>query len=362
LIYRVIRFGLIVGLLSIINLAFAQRFNCAETLNQAQQQFDDGHLYSIPSVLKPCLDNGFNKTQKIEAFLILTRTYLLIDDPISAEDSYLKLLALDPEYRIDRENDPVDIVYLDEKFTTTPIFILFGRIGLNASNASEISNYGVDNTDLTRESYNAVLGFNIGGGTELNITDNFSFGLELDFSSKAYEYKNTLFEGDLQTLIERQTSLEVPVFVKYRTHFNKIQPFVYGGISFQYLLSANAEVSLIDRYITGEGDVTEFSITGPNENLNDMRNSFNKNIIGGIGLNYRIGYSYIFVDARYSFGMNNIVKSDKQYSSRSLLYNYAFVDDFKRINTVSLSFGYIKPLYKPRKIQKGGNFFKRIFN
>ncbi|MTI38954.1 hypothetical protein, partial [Fulvivirga lutimaris] len=174
-----IRFSLIVGLLSILNPAFAQRSNCAETLNQAQQQFDDGHLYSIPSILKPCLDNGFNKTQKIEAFLILTRTYLLIDDPISAEDSYLKLLALDPEYKIDRENDPVDIVYLDEKFTTTPIFILFGRIGLNASNASEISNYGVDNTDLTRESYNAVLGFNLGGGTELNITDNFSLGLEM---------------------------------------------------------------------------------------------------------------------------------------------------------------------------------------
>ncbi|MTI38016.1 hypothetical protein E1140_00790 [Fulvivirga lutimaris] len=93
-----------------------------------------------------------------------------------------------------------------------------------------------------------------------------------------------------------------------------------------------------------------------------MRNSFNKNIIGGIGLNYRIGYSYVFIDARYSFGMNNIVKSEQQYSSRSLLYNYAFVDDFKRINTVSLSFGYIKPLYKPRKIQKGGSFLKRIFN
>lgn len=357
-----IRFGLIVGLLSIVNLTFAQRSNCAETLNQAQQQFDDGHLYTIPSILKPCLDNGFNKTQKIEAFLILTRTYLLIDDPISAEDSYLKLLALDPEYQIDRENDPVDIVYLDEKFTTTPIFILFGKVGLNASTASEIGNYGVDNTNFTQETYKAVLGFNLGGGTELNITDNFSLGLGLDFAFKAYEYKNTLFEGDLQTLIERQTSLEVPIFVKYRTHFNKIHPFVYGGMSFQYLLSATGEVNLIDRYITGEGDVTEFSITGPNENLGNMRNSLNKNLIAGLGLNYRIGYSYIFADIRYSFGMNNIVKSEEQYSNTSLLYNYAYVDDFKRINTVSLSFGYIKPLYKPRKIQKGGSFFKRIFN
>ena len=138
--------------------------DCSNTLERARAGFESGYLYTIPAILKPCLDNGFNKSQRIEAYLILTRTYLLIDDPISAESSYLKLLNEDPEYEINAEVDPVDIVYLNENFTTTPIFILSANFGLNSSNASIIQNYGVDNTDFSNESYKSSFGINFGVG------------------------------------------------------------------------------------------------------------------------------------------------------------------------------------------------------
>ena len=102
--------------------AKGQNSSCQEVLQQARESFDAGNFYEIPAKLKPCLDRGFNRSQRIQAYYLLTRTYLMIDDPISAENSYLELLRLDPEYDIDEDQDPIDIVYLSRKFTTTPIF------------------------------------------------------------------------------------------------------------------------------------------------------------------------------------------------------------------------------------------------
>ncbi len=355
------RFCLLVGVLFLLSkVSFAQRGNCAENLEEARQKFERGHLYSIPATLKSCLDNGFNKTQRIEAYLILTRTYLLIDDPISAEDSYLKLLGEDPEYDIDQQNDPVDIVYLSSKFTTTPIFIFFAKVGINSTGANSIGNYGVDNTTLSNESYSNLFGINIGGGLELNFNDHLSLGLELMLASRNYSYENKLFNGDFQELIERQTQIEAPFYFKYRAHFKKWHPFVYGGISFNYLLTSNGEVSLIDRFQTGEGDLSEFTVTGPEENLLKMRNTFTLSGIVGIGTSYRVGYNYVFADIRYNYGLNNIVNTENQYSNNTLLYKYGYVDDFKTLSSINVAFGFVWPIYKPRKIDSKKGFLSKL--
>ncbi|MEQ8924440.1 MAG: porin family protein [Fulvivirga sp.] len=356
------RLSIVWLLFAMCPLVVAQKVDCAYTLEQARSSFEKGHLYSIPSILKPCLDNGFNKVQKIESYLILTRTYLLIDDPISAEDSYLKLLKLDPEYAVDPDNDPVDIVYLNEKFTTTPIFILYAKGGLNFTNTSTIINFGVDNTELSNEEYSMGTGFNIGGGAELNLRDHLSFGLEVNFFNQRYNYKNTLFDGDVQEMLEIQSLLNIPVFIKYRMKFKDWHPYIYAGYSFSYLMGSRGELELKDLVISGEGNRSEISVTGPEENLIDLRNNLNHNLLGGIGVRYRVGYNYVFLDARYTWGMNNIVDEDNQYANQSLLYKYGMVDDYKRLTNVAISAGFIWPLYKPRKINEEKGLFRRVFD
>ena len=340
----------------------AQQVNCVETLNRARQNFADGHLYGIPAVLKPCIDNGFNKNQKIQAYWLLTRTYLIIDDPISAEDSYLKLLKLDPEYKVDQEKDPIEMVYLSEKFTTTPIFVLFVKAGFNFTWASVIHNYGVDNTNLSNEAYRGEAGFQLGGGAEWNITDHLSLGLEVNLANRRYGYSNNLFEVDDLDFLETQTSVNIPLFLKYRVTYDKFQPFLYIGQTQHVLVSASAEVSLTDRATSGEENLTEFPVTGPREDLDDLRDLFTRSLIGGIGFNYRVGYNYLVMDIRYQLGMENIIDINNQFSDPDLLYRYGFVDDDKKLNTLAVSVGFVKPLYKPRKIKRRKkNFFKRIF-
>src|SRR5271154_2886847 len=103
--------------------AGAQSTECEQTLNQATSEFTSGHFYEIPGLLKPCLDrNDFTNEQRVRAYLLLCQAYLIVDDPIAAEDSYLKLLKADPEYVATKEKDPIEIVYLSSKFTSTPIF------------------------------------------------------------------------------------------------------------------------------------------------------------------------------------------------------------------------------------------------
>lgn len=110
-----------------------QAGDCDQTLSHAETEFTAGHFYAIPALLQKCLSDGLSREQSIRAYLLLCQVYLIIDDPIAAEDSYLKLLDADPEYVTDEQKDPIDVVYLSKKFTATPIFTPHFRIGLNSS-------------------------------------------------------------------------------------------------------------------------------------------------------------------------------------------------------------------------------------
>lgn len=340
-----------------------QAQSCAETLNQARESFNAGHLYEIPALLKPCLDNGFNKDQKIEAYWLLTRTYLLIDDPISAEDSYLKLLKQDPEYLIDPARDPVDVVYLSRKFKTTPIFVVYGKVGGSLTSPVAINNFGTDNTSASRESYDSNLGIHIGAGGEVNINEHLSVGTELNFYTRSYKYSNILFNADKQTFIENQAGINLPLLVKYRWDFVKIRPYVYAGLGLDYLLSAKATVKLVDRVGSGSEDLTEIPVTGPEVNIKEQRSLLNRFAHIGAGVNYRLGYNYLVFDVRYMVGLSNIVDEGEQYNNSTLLYKYGYVDDDKRLNSLAVSVGFVKPLYKPRKIKKttAKGFFRKLF-
>src|SRR5258708_35440247 len=85
----------------------SQDTNCEQTLSQATAEFDAGRFYNLPSILKPCLDNGFSKEQKVRSYLLLTQSYLILHHPLSAEHSYLQLITADPEFAPNLAPNPV---------------------------------------------------------------------------------------------------------------------------------------------------------------------------------------------------------------------------------------------------------------
>ena len=79
-------------LFSCLRTASSQSGECDQTLSHAEAEFSAGHFYSIPSILQKCLEQGLSQEQSVRAYLLLCQAYLIIDDPLAAEDNYLKLL------------------------------------------------------------------------------------------------------------------------------------------------------------------------------------------------------------------------------------------------------------------------------
>ena len=95
-------------------------------------------------------------------------------------------------------------------------------------------------------------------------------------------------------------------------------------------------------------------------------------VLGG-GIKYKIGLDYIFADARYTFGLTNIVNPERRYADYSELQydqgtsmepltKYAHIEDDFRIHNLFISVGYIHPLYNPRKLKtaKTKSVFRKI--
>ena len=345
---------------------------CSEFLSEAQDSFEDGRFYGIPSLLKPCLDNGFTKEQKIQAYWILTQTYLLIDDPIGAEDSYLKLLHEDPEYQVDPVNDPIDVLYLSEKFITTPIFSFGVKAGLNFSDVAVINNYGVGNTTpgSISDQYTPKVGFQTGGIGKLNFNPSISLGLEVIYSFKSFLYESHLFDDpnipfdeDLLKSIESQNWIDIPIYLKYSFVKRRWRPNLYAGVALNFLFHAESEITLLNRLVDGEGIVSELPVSGPNVDFSEQRNFTNASLVLGGGINYKINLNYIFFDVRYMAGLNNLLNIENQYRQVGGNYSfetyarYGYVDDDFRLNNIAFSIGFVKPIYKPRKVKPKGSSF-----
>jgi hypothetical protein len=358
-----------IGLIFIFSfqLVTAQKLDCLQALSQAENEFNAGHFYGLSSILQECLEsNGFTDEQKVRAYSLLAQAYLLSDDPIAAEDSYLRLLKADPEYIADEIKDPVDIYYLSKKFTATPRFTptLF-RAGTNVSFMRIIQRVNTNSTpDSTDYKHTLKLGFQIGTGIDWNINDNFSVGAELNFAQRSFETTaNKIFGDDEQFITERQYWFDIPLYVKYAYHLGKIRPFGYVGFSANLLLADQAKLEYVNRtpaIESGESQ-TENRTLGADVNLKYKRNFINQSIVFGGGVRYKIGKDFIVVDLRYISGLTNVTntkrnfydtKSTGDYTMANTIGKYSVVGDYFRIDNLSLSVGFVKPLYDPRKIKK----------
>src|SRR6478609_2120977 len=222
--------------------AFSQNDSeCEQTLTHAQDEFDAGHFYGLPAILKDCLSK-FSTEQRVRAYLLLAQSYLLVDDPIAAEDSYLKLLSADPEYVADVSKDPIDIFYLSKKFTTTPIFTPHVRMGVNTSIYRLIHEVNTFSEPVKTE-HMLKPGIQLGGGLDWNINENLSLCGEVNYSRKSFQIKYTgNFGQDDLSYTEKQNWVDVPVYFKYADSEGKMRPFGYLGYSVNILFGPSAKV------------------------------------------------------------------------------------------------------------------------
>ena len=333
---------------------------CAERLSQAQEAFDNGHLYGIPALLSDCIEQGStSKQDKIEAFRLLTLTYLYIDDPIAAQNSFLALLKLDPEYRVDSTNH-IEIVHLSKEYITTPIVSGRVRLGANMTNIATIHENGSYDLNNNKEKYTAAFGFSAIGSFDVHFSKIISFSVESDLQYTAFKYDNTIFSSstgesnlkDEVALHEKAWSISLPVSIKLTYPGEIYYPYVYGGYSPNYNIITNTDAL----YTKREG-ISTTETEDNNLDISDLREDFSHSYIVGAGIMRRINYNYIFIDVRYKIGMNNRVVREEQFNlegeDKEAINKYALTylqqDNFFRENQLNITVGYVWPKYKPRK-------------
>jgi hypothetical protein len=351
----------VVVVFSSISASIGQSSECENTLNQATQEFSVGHFYGIPSLLAPCLSK-LTKEQSVKAYLLLTQVYLVIDDPIAAEGSYLKLLRADPEYIATEEKDPIDLVYLSKGFTTRPIITPRVFVGLNASIARTIASVNSDPVPIVAKQSLGV-GIQFGGGLDWNIDDHFSFCVDFSFNTKAFKsIRNGISVRDEQSLTESQTWLDVPLYLRYSRKFGKFDPYLYAGYSFNSLVGANGQAIFTSNSAFGSSVISEGTIP-----LLYKRNKSNSALVVGLGSSYKIGKNFITIDLRYMNGLTNLTNIENNYydaAGSSAVSNsitqYRLTGDIFKLDNFAISFGFRYPLYKPRKLHKNGQQFEGL--
>ena len=327
--------------------------DCEATLAIATAEFNAGRFFSLPSILQDCLDRGFTKEQQVRAYILLCQVYLINDNPDEAEASYIKLLQADPEYIATPAIDPIDVVYLSQKFTTRPVFTPNFKAGLSSSFVS-IIHAQATTQDSTNASNTLKLGWTIGGGIDWNMSDRLALSIDALVSSKSLQKtRSNIFDGDISNHTANLTWIDLPLFLKYQDYIGRWRPFAYAGYGFHFTLSSQAQLTYVN--VEGKKDV-ENEGTAPTEgseiNFTKKQNVFNRSLVFGGGMKYKIGKNYLFADLRLNLGLSNVTRVPQIGFADEELTRYNFINDLYRVNSIQLLVGYIIPYYNPR--MKGG--------
>jgi len=328
----------------------AQNNECEQTLSFASAEFEAGRFYGLPGILKSCLEKGFSKEQKIRAYLLLTQSYLILDDPAAAENSYLELLKADPEYLATPLHDPIDVYYLSKKFTSTAIFTPHFHAGANTSWPRTIHSLSTTSAidQLSKDKINKI-GFQAGADVDWNIDERWSLSLGAGYSRKSFKSDlNDNNQGYRSTFTETQDWIDIPLLLKYSLDSGKFRPFVYAGLSANLLVGAKLSPEGTD-YNMDPKLTNQQASKAPDQSISSMRNFFNSSLVLGGGYKYKVGKNFFYFDLRYMAGLTNIAKNG---GFNPLLVQFQYQSDYFRLDNLSISLGYVKPLYNPRKKKK----------
>ncbi len=323
--------------------------DCRKTLENAGKLYEQGMIDDIPEMLAPCMESGFTRTEKIEAYKLMIMVYLFNDDQFEAENTMVEFLKKFPEYEI-HPNDPVEFVYLFETYRTTSVFSINLTFGPNLTNPRIIEIYTAgDINNASLENYSGT-GFQIGLGIGKDISKNLRINLDLYYATKHYnfteEFGSVIYDEPVLSTItfnEKITGLDIPLTAVYEFNIpGNLNYFLRSGFGAGFINKASGTPKIEH----GEGLP---DVTGGDVDIINKRNPVSWFYVIGGGLKYKVPRGYFVVDARFNLGLNNIVNTGERYSASELWSKYHYIDDDFALNNVSLVVGYHFSFYQPRK-------------
>jgi hypothetical protein len=331
---------------------FSDSITCTQKLNKAKKVYESGNITQVESYLTKCIDEGFTKEEKMQALRLLILSYLFQDDHDKAEKNLLLLLKEDPEYVLNPAVDPAEFYELYNSYRTVPVINIGLMGGLNWTSVKEMQSYSVGSLSTNKADYKSRIGFQGGIVADILLHKKFQINTGALWSMKNFTYTDQFLYNNATTLTSKESQmwLDVPLALKYNIGNNKLKVFVLGGGTFGLLLNDNSNLSRLNT--DGTNAAKEGSLS-----FKQIRNPYTVSALLGVGVRYKVGYGYIFFDARYTIGLMNEANAKNRYFTKNgdNLYYYGYVSSDFKVNNLAFSVGYMKSLYKPKKIRQLGN-------
>jgi Outer membrane protein beta-barrel domain len=337
---------------------------CAQTLRSARSTYEQGRLHEVPKILEGCINSGdFTKSEQVEAYKLLTLSYIYLEEPEKADQAMLGLLNTDHFFELNPEVDPAEFQALYRKFRTHSLFRIGIKLGANTTFPNVITNYYVGDAAKGNGKYSLQPGFQAGIVFEKDLfktlnekgfVKKLTLAPEIFYVSRAT--KKTINNQFLQdsaknlsaassTATYNQSWLDLHAIVQYYLKNDKVKTIYVGlGPGVSYLLTST------ETDIT-QGQNGSFVVNGPAINNKSSFNSIAYSAIAVVGMRYRVGGIFLLADVRFQYGLKNVVNPATRTNPQSV-NNYAIpLDDYKQSN-VMVNIGFSYPYFKPKKLIK----------
>lgn len=327
--------------------ALAQTGSCSQTLRLARSIYESGRLHELPALLEPCLRSGFEQQDRIDAYRLLTLAYIYLEEPELADETMLKLLQTENEYRVNEDVDPAELVALYNTFRTTPIYRIGVKAGSNTTQPFVKSATPI--ADGTQE-YSYKFGFQGGVSAEIPVNKKFVLNPGIFFQIKSFGYTDLILKDNIQTESpETHNWISVPLLVQYQLDEGKN---LYNPGKPNFYLSAGVETGYLFRAeITPTTLQNEASPVPPTTyRIEQQLNRLNISAVVAAGVKFKIGKGYLVSEAAFSWGFVEIASPENTYTNQAALFGNKYIPGNYSLNTVSLSVGYLLNIYKPKKL------------
>lgn len=341
------------GIFLLLSLAVIQSYaqdqsSCAFTLKEAQKQYSQGLIEKIPGMISGCLQSGFTRQERQDAYKLLIMCYLSDNEMEKADSAMLSFLKKYPEYE-PLPTDTREFTYLFESYRTLPVVSIGLTGGIISPQFFVTESNSLNDLNNTARSYKRS-GVNFQAGLKVNTFLSEKYELELNILFSQLKFQTTdqfAFDGisTQQTLaLETQNRLKIPIALVYTlVETKKISLFAKAGLVSSINLGTTLDPTRT--YVNNAHN----SVTGSPVNIDLMRNQFNLGGLVGAGLKFKIPHGYLFGDLQYQAGFTKQLKTSGLYSFPDLRDRFYFLSDNFRINQLGFNLGYCYSFYKPTK-------------
>lgn len=314
--------------------------SCSFILENAQKQYENGFIESIPQMLEGCIESGFTSEERLQAYKLVILSHIFNNNLIESDKEMLKFLKNYPVYAI-TETDPAEFIQLFNTYKTNAVSNIGAFVGLANPIISTIKKYNTSK-------FNPKIGFQGGISFSYSVDPkiDLSGGIKIMVSEWEKKFDSTSLNKLLINYSEVSNFLCIPLSVQYKLiSYRNFDIWAKTGYELQYLLSASGLPELTQDNQT---------ITEVEYDIKVKRNSLNHNILLSTMIAYNFGRNKVFVDFGFINSFSNQMKSSERYNLnneiiKKEIFTYKIIDNDYKINNLYINIGYAFNFFKPEK-------------